>query len=145
MIYTIRDDVEDETVLMSMDTPFMKDGEVLTVAEVYDQLNNTMFDLHKDFTEWYNLIEETSDKETQLDRLRLEILNLEFETDQTTDYKALYGAKNDKVREAHYKKTFGDKYTIKKDLERSIDHNLRRINYLKSMIAMKIQLIKYGE
>ena len=54
-----------------------------------------------------------------------------------TNFKELYGANNQKVRDNHVKKELGTWYDTIKDLEFSIDWIGRRISFLRELIRVK--------
>ena len=106
-------------------------------------------DLVKDFSDWDEIInrldktnrrlveiEETYQSES--DRILAEARETEV------DFKALYGANNKDVRQQYADEQLSDLLEEKKELEFTKADDNRRISFLKRLIDMKIQLIKYG-
>ena len=92
--------------------------------------------------EWDNLIEELSEKEIALFKWR-EVYEIKAnEIIEHTDFKALYGANNQKVRDNHVRNELSDWYTIIKDLEFSINYIERRISFLRELIKCKRVLLE---
>ena len=95
---------------------------------------NTFSDL---LTEWEDLITELSNKEIALFQWR-ECYNIKAEEIiRETDFKELYGANNQKVRDTHVRNELTDWYDNIKDLEFSIAYIERRILYLRELIRTK--------
>ena len=95
---------------------------------------NTFSDL---LTEWEELIQELSDKEVALFQWR-ECYNIKAdEIIANTDFKEIYGANNQKVRDTHVRNELTDWYDNIKDLEFSISYIERRISFLKELIRTK--------
>jgi mRNA-degrading endonuclease HigB of HigAB toxin-antitoxin module len=87
--------------------------------------------------EWENLIEELSQKEIALYEWK-QVYNIKSEEITAhTDFKAIYGANNQKVRDNHVRNELADWYENIKDLEFSIDYITRRISYLRELVKCK--------
>ena len=92
--------------------------------------------------EWDNLIEELSEKEIALFKWR-EVYEIKAnEIIEHTDFKELYGANNQKVRDNHVRNELQDWYTIIKDLEFSINYIERRISFLRELVKCKRVLLE---
>lgn len=92
--------------------------------------------------EWDELIHELSDKEVALFKWK-EIYEVKAnEIIEHTDFKELYGANNQKVRDNHVRNELTDWYDIIKDLEFSIAYIERRISFLRELIKCKRVLLE---
>jgi len=98
-----------------------------------------------DLEEWSMLITELCDKEIDLFKCKNEYQVLSDKIIQDTDFKALYGANNQKVRDNHVKGELKDLYDRIKGLEFSIDYLTRRIMFLKELIRTKRTLMEIKE
>ena len=102
----------------------------------------------KDFTivdlvcEWEDLIEELSEKEIDYYYTKRSYQALSDKIIAETDFKALYGANNQKVRDNHVRNELSDWYDIIKDLEFSIAYIERRISFLRELIKCKRVLLE---
>lgn len=106
-------------------------------------------DLVENFSEWDEII-------TRLDKTNRRLVEIEetyqSESDRIlaeareteVDFKALYGANNKDVRQQYADEQLSDLLEEKKELEFTKADDNRRISFLKRLIDMKIQLIKYG-
>lgn len=106
----------------------------------YDK-KDTELNLHEDFSEWDNLISELYDAEEELVSLKekrdveTQKILLEF------DFKEAYGKNNETIRKNHIKKELSSTYDKIKTLELGIADKKRKVDFLKSLINMKIELI----
>ena len=92
--------------------------------------------------EWDELIHELSDKEVALFKWK-EIYEVKAnEIIEHTDFKELYGANNQRVRDNHVRNELTDWYDIIKDLEFSIAYIERRISFLRELIKCKRVLLE---
>ena len=84
--------------------------------------------------EWEKLVNELSEKELAYLEWK-EIYRIkEEEILNNTDFKALYGANNDKVRRNHVKNALMEYDRTIQDLELSIDWIKRRISFIKGLV-----------
>ena len=91
--------------------------------------------------EWDELIHELSDKEVALFKWK-EIYEVKAnEIIEHTDFKELYGANNQKVRDNHVRNELQDWYIIIKDLEFSINYIERIISLLRELVKCKRTLL----
>lgn len=95
--------------------------------------------------EWSKLVTELSEKEVALYKWKECYQVKSDEIIANTDFKALYGANNQKVRDNHVKSELSDWHNTIKDLEFSIDYISRRISYLKELIRTKRMLMEIKE
>ena len=101
--------------------------------------------LLENLSEWSRLVTELSEKEVALYHWK-EVYNVKSEEIiANTDFKALYGANNQKVRDNHVKSELSDWHNTIKELEFSIDYLVRRISYLKELIRTKRVLMEIKE
>ena len=87
--------------------------------------------------EWEDLIEELSEKEIDYYYNKQAYQQLGDKIIAETDFKALYGANNQKVRDNHVKNELSDLYNTIKTLEFSIDWINRRISLVRELVQVK--------
>ena len=87
--------------------------------------------------QWDEYIEELSQKEIALFEWKTIYEVKANEIIEHTDFKALYGANNQKVRENHIRNELSDWYDIITDLEFSINYITRRISFLRELVKCK--------
>ena len=101
-----------------------------------------MSTIEEDLNEWDSLVNELSAKEIALYQWK-EIYNVKAdEIIASVDFKALYGANNQKVRDNHVKQELSDWYDNIKSLEFSIEWIGRRISYLRHLVEWKTRLME---
>ena len=93
-------------------------------------------------TEWENLISELSNKEVLLYRKKEAYQVRSDEIIAETNFKELYGANNQKVRDNHVKTVLSKDYETIKALEFSIDWINRRISFLRELVRTKRVLME---
>ena len=124
-------------------------GENVTIdvdAIVSDELKELCgSDISRDLLEWSKLVTELSNKEIALYKWKECYQIKSEEIIANTDFKALYGKNNEKVRKEHVKSELSDWYDTIKALEFSIDWISRRIVYLKELIRTKRVLMEVKE
>ena len=98
--------------------------------------------IEDDLNEWKELIYELSCKEIALFDCKAVYNEKSEKILAETDFKSLYGANNQKVRDNHIRNELSDEYAKIKDLEFSIDFIARRIAYLKRVVDYKIKLME---
>ena len=87
--------------------------------------------------EWEELTNELSQKEIALNQWKQVYEIKSNEIIEHTDFKALYGANNQKVRDNHIRNELSDWYDIITDLEFSISYLTRRISFLRELVKCK--------
>ena len=92
--------------------------------------------------EWEQLVNELSLKEEELYLLKNKIQGKEELILKETDFKELYGANNQKVRDNHVKGLLEKDFQMKHDLEMSIDYIGRRISFLRELVRCKRTLME---
>lgn len=100
-------------------------------------------DLHTDITEWDEIIEDLSVEEFKLLELKDSFALKSEEILQNTDFKELYGKNNETVRKNHINKELSSLRESIKESELKISYYKRRIDFLKSIIRIKTELIHY--
>ena len=86
---------------------------------------------------WEDLVNELSDKEVELYRLKEAYLIAEADIVNNTNFKELYGANNQKVRDNHVKNELSDMVSDMKALEFGIAWIRSYIPLLKEVIRVK--------
>ena len=81
-----------------------------------------------------DLVLELSDKEIELYMLKEQYLQRESEIVQNTDFKALYNANNQKIRDQHVKETLKDMVEKKVELQFTIDFIRNYIPLLREVL-----------
>ena len=84
-----------------------------------------------------DLVLELSDKEIELYLLKEQYLQRESEIVQTTDFKSLYGANNQKIRDQHVKETLSDMVEKKVELQFTIDFIRMYLPLLREVLRSK--------
>ena len=84
-----------------------------------------------------DLVLELSDKEIELYMLKEQYLQRESEIVQNTDFKALYNANNQKIRDQHVKETLKDMVEKKVELQFTIDFIRNYIPLLREVLRSK--------
>ena len=92
--------------------------------------------------QWDELIEELSQKAIALFQWKAVYEIKANEIIEHTDFKELYGANNQKVRDNHVRNELSDWYDTIKELEFSIDYISRRISFLRELVKCKRTLIE---
>ena len=138
---------QDEVTDVKIETLEDNNGQIVkNVTFVFgDSLDMYGGDINDDLYEYSNLIYELSGKELKLFKLKNEYQKEADKIIKETDFKAIYGANNQKVRDNHVKEELKTLYLELKDLEFSIDYITRRIAYLKELIRTKRLLIEVKE
>ena len=88
--------------------------------------------------EWETLLDELTHNERALYEWRTLYNAKSEEILANTNFNEIYGKNNEKVRKEHVKKELIDWYNTIKELEFTIDYQIRRISFLKAMTYMKI-------
>ena len=87
--------------------------------------------------EWEDLVEDLTEKEIEYYYCKERYQGKADVIIQETDFKTLYGANNQKVRDNHVKKELAKDHLHLKNLEFSIDWLNRRIVFLRELIRTK--------
>ena len=93
-------------------------------------------------TEWENLISELSNKEVMLYHRKTAYQVRSDEIIAETNFKELYGANNQKVRDNHVKTVLAKDYEMIKALEFSISWIVNRISFLRELVKTKRALME---
>ena len=105
--------------------------------------------LYQDFNEydelinWLNL---TSRRIVEIEREYKEKSKtvLQKAVEDGVDFKAIYGGNSEKTRRQYVDEQLSDLVIEKQELKLLKEDDLRRIEFLKRMIDMKIELVKYS-
>lgn len=105
-------------------------------------------DLMKDFAEWSDRIDwldKTNRRLVEIDEIyQLESDRIIMEAIASKiDFNAIYGANNQKVRQQYADEQLADLLEEKKELEFLKADDNRRISFLKKLINLKVELIRY--
>lgn len=96
------------------------------------------------FREWEKSIDDLKTTHIELINLKETYTQLEQEIVENTDFKELYGANNQKVRDNHVKNELKDLVDIKHELKLKSEYLSRRIDFIKNLMAMQRTLIESG-
>lgn len=118
-----------------------------TINLAFKELNVPL-DLMKDFAEYDELITKMDKDARELFRLEKEYQNefnrvLEEAIEHKVDFKALYGGNNKDTRKQYVEEQLSDMLNEIQELKFCKTENQRQLDFLKRLIDMKIQLIKY--
>ena len=96
------------------------------------------------FREWEKSIDDLKTTHIELINLKETYAQLEQEIVENTDFKELYGANNQKVRDNHVKNELKDLVDKKHELKLKSEYLSRRIDFIKNLMAMQRTLIESG-
>lgn len=96
------------------------------------------------FREWEKSIDELKTTHIELINLKETYAQLEQDIVENTNFKELYGANNQKVRDNHVKNELKDLVDKKHELELKSEYLSRRIDFIKNLMAMQRTLIESG-
>lgn len=96
------------------------------------------------FREWEKSIDDLKTTHIELINLKETYAQLEQDIVENTDFKELYGANNQKVRDNHVKNELKDLVDIKHELKLKSEYLSRRIDFIKNLMAMQRTLIESG-
>lgn len=117
------------------------------IKERFEEVAETPSNSHtleEYFNEWEKAILELNDKGIELINLKESYAQIEQDIIDNTNFKELYGANNQKVRDNHVKNELKDLVDKKHDLELRIDYLKRRIDFIKSLMRMQGILLESG-
>ena len=121
----------------------MSNIDVMDLVELEDRTTNSNLRPVDDLlVEWENLISELSNKEVMLYHKKTDYQRKSDEIIAETNFKELYGANNQKVRDNHVKTVLSKDYETIKALEFSIDWINRRISFLRELVKTKRVLME---
>ena len=139
----------DERIITICDRNAQAKVIVEKMNELQHQVEERPLNLHEDFKEWDNIINwlnKTSRRITEID----EIYNAESKLvlrdaiENGFDFKGVYGGNTEKTRKQYVDEQLSDLLNEKKELKALQSDDLRRIEFLKRIIDMKIKLIGVG-
>ena len=96
------------------------------------------------FREWEKSIDDLKTTHIELINLKETYAQLEQDIVENTDFKEIYGANNQKVRDNHVKNELKDLVDIKHELKLKSEYLSRRIDFIKNLMAMQRTLIESG-
>lgn len=137
-----------ERVLITVPTETKARIIVEELNKLQHQVEEKPLDLHKDFTEYDELISritKTSKRLIELEEIYKEESKLELQQaiEDKIDFKKLYGGNNEKTRKQYVDEQLKTIVIEKTELKIQKEDDLRRIEFLKRIIDMKTELIKY--
>ena len=143
----------DERVIVTVDSESRARIIVDELNSLQHQIEEKPLNLHEDFQEWENLIERINKNSRRLveideeyneksEKILAEARKIKEETDVDV-IKDKFGGNNDKTRKAYVKEELSDLLEEKKELTFLKDEDNRKISFLKRLIDMKIEMIKY--
>ena len=115
----------------------MSNIDVMDLVEREDKSN-----LESLLNEWEQYIDELSEKEVALYQWKHVYQVKAMEIENTVDFKKLYGANNQKIRDKHVQEELKDWHDTIKELEWGIDWLTRRISYMRELIRTKRTLLE---
>lgn len=115
------------------------------LSKKLNELESKPMDLHKDFEEWETLINSVQSDQIDLITSKEEYEEKSQKIIAETDFKEICEANNQKIRDNHVKKELSDLTDKINDTKIEIEYSKNRISFLKRLIDMKIELIKYGD
>ncbi len=139
----------DERVIVTVDSESRARIIVDELNSLQHQIEEKPLNLHEDFQEWENCIERINKTSRRLMEIK-EIYQLESDRlleearEIKIDFKALYGGNNATTRKQYVDEQLSDLLEEKKELTFLKDEDNRKISFLKRLIDMKIELIKYN-
>lgn len=103
-------------------------------------------DLHSDFIEWDNInywLSKTTRRLTQIEEIYQEEFKIELAQamEEKIDFKKIYGGNTEKTRKQYVDEQLSDLIAEKKELKALQSDDLRRIEFLKKLIAMKLKVL----
>ena len=110
------------------------------IAEILDGQEirySTYLTIGELLEEWEDLIEELTEKEIDYYYNKRTYNALADKIIAETEFKSLYGANNQKVRDSHVRNELSDLYNDIKTLEFSIDWIQRRISFIRELTHVK--------
>ena len=124
--------------------PVETEREAKFLSEKLNEKNNNPSTIEDYFQEWESAINEISKKEKELINIKETYAQMEQQILEETDFKELYGANNQKVRDNHVKNELKDLVDKKQDLQLRTDYLKRRIDFIKNLMSMQKTLIDVG-
>lgn len=103
-------------------------------------------DLHSDFIEWDNLnywLSKTTRRLTEIEEIYQEEFKIELAQaiEEKVDFKKIYGGNTEKTRKQYVDEQLADLINEKKELKALQSDDLRRIEFLKKLISMKLKVL----
>lgn len=116
----------------------MSNIDTMDLVELEDrQLHSINLSMNDLLVEWEDLLEELSEKEIEYYYCKERYQSKADVIIAETDFKSLYKANNQKVRDNHVKNELSKDHLHLKNLEFSIDWLNRRISFLRELVRTK--------
>lgn len=153
-IKNIEDTETGETFLCSTEMVAEKLVEYLNDQEEKQRITVIPFDeksdIHSDFVEWDNIncrLSETTRRLTEIDEIYKEEFKIELAQaiEDNIDFKKIYGGNTEKTRKQYVDEQLSDLIDEKNELKAIQSDDLRRIEFLKKLISMKLKLLDYNK
>ena len=121
----------------------MSNIDTMDLAELEDKkVRSIELPLTDLLCEWEDLVEDLTEKEIEYYYCKERYQSKADVIIAETDFKALYGANNQKVRDNHVKNELSKDHLHLKNLEFSIDWLSRRISFLRELIRTKRTILE---
>lgn len=113
------------------------------MADILNEYDERPLDLHIDFKEWGDIIDRLKINEAELIHLKETFNQLSEKIISETDFKQLYGKNNETIRKNHVNNELSDMVEQINMLKLAINHDNRQLNFIKALVHMKLELLKY--
>ena len=144
---------DDERVIVTCDSKVRARLVVDELNKLQHQIDEKPLNLHEDFKKYDEIIKRINKNSRRLieideeykeksEKILAEARKIKEETDVDV-IKDKFGGNNDKTRKAYVKEELSDLIEEKRNLTINKEEDNRRIPYLKRLIDMKIEMIKY--
>lgn len=144
---------EEERVIVTCEYEVRARLIVDELNRLQSQIDEKPLNLHEDFKKWDEIIKRINKNSRRLieideeykeksEKILAEARKIKEETDVDV-IKDKFGGNNDKTRKAYVKEELSDLIEEKRNLTINKEEDNRRIPYLKRLIDMKIEMIKY--
>lgn len=139
----------DERIIVTVDREARARILVDKLNELQKETESKPLDLHIDFKEYDKLIkclDKTNRRLSEIDEIYKEEskIVLQQAIEDQVDFKKIYGGNTEKTRKQYVDEQLSDLLDEKKELKFLQSDDLRRIEFLKRIIDMKIQMLRIG-
>lgn len=138
----------DERIIATVDKEVSARLIVDKFNELQELTEEKPLDLHSDFQEYNELISKMDKDARRRVEIEEEYFNKSNEIIQKAinenfDFKAVYGGNTKETRQKYADEQLSDLVTERQELKFSKEEDARKLGFLKRLIDMKIQLIRY--
>ena len=138
----------DESIIATVDKEVSARLIVDKLNELQSVATEKPLNLHKDFQEYEELISKMDKDARRRVEIEEEYFNKSNEIIQKAinenfDFKAVYGGNTKDTRQKYADEQLSDLVTERQELKFSKEEDTRKLGYIKRLIDMKIQLIRY--